>query len=339
MGSFQIITFGELLLRLHSAASKRFLQTEGFEVYYGGAEANVSVLLANFGTAVNYISCVPENDLAVAGINQLKSYGVGTGDVLHGGDKLGLYFTEPGNHIRSARVIYDRACSSFSFLKPGMIGWEKILKGASYFHWSGISAAVSQSAADVCAEAIAVARENGVAISSDFNYRSTLWKYGKHPREMMPGLLEHSEVAVADLDSANIYYGIETDKNASYEERFAQCCKVLQQKLPLLQTLAMSFRKTKGISHFYSGALMHKGKYYFTAAHELPFITDQIGSGDAFTGGILFGLINKFEPQKVIDFAVACGALKQSMPGDWAILSRQEVEQFIQTGSSGRIIR
>jgi 2-dehydro-3-deoxygluconokinase len=339
MGSFQLVSFGEFLLRLHCAGSKRFLQAPDYHSYYGGSEANVSVLLSRLGVFTNYITFVPENDLVLAGIEQLKSYEVGTNDILYGGDKLGLYFTEPGNHIRSPRVIYDRLFSSFSFLKPGMINWKKILSGTKYFHWSGISAAVSQSAADACMEAISVACENGVVISSDFNYRATLWKYGRHAREIMPELLQNSRVAIADLDAANIYFGIETDKSAAFEERFRQCSNALMQKLPRLETLAMSFRKKNGAQHIYLGAVMHKGQYYFSQAHELSFITDQIGSGDAFTGGLLYSIIHEFEPQKMIDFATACGALKQSIAGDWAIINRAEIEQFIESGSSGRIIR
>ncbi|HVM88443.1 MAG TPA: sugar kinase [Puia sp.] len=339
MSSFRLAAFGEFLLRLHSAGSKRFLQAGDLHPYFGGAEANVCVLLSRLGASANYITCIPENDLSVAGVQQLRSYGVGVNDIIYNGDKLGLYFTEAGNHMRPSRVIYDRAFSSFSFLKPGTINWKKIFNAVEYFHWSGISPAVSQGAADACLEAITEAKAKGVAISSDFNYRSTLWKYGKHPREIMPVLLKHTEIAVADLDSAHVYFGIETDKAASYEERFRQCCDGLRQKLPHLKTLAMSFRQTKGVMHSYCGALMQNGKYYFSVTHELPFITDQIGSGDAFTGGVLFGLLNKFEPQRVIDFAIACGSLKQSIVGDWAIINRDEVEQFIQNGPSGRIIR
>jgi 2-dehydro-3-deoxygluconokinase len=338
-GKEQIATFGEFMLRLHSHDGKRFLQASAYEAYYAGAEANVSVLLARLKVPVSYITRVPDNDLVAAGIEQLRGHGVDTSHILYGGDQLALYFTEQGNGIRSTRVIYERTGTSYACLLPGMIDWRKALEGMSWFHWSGVAAAVSQGAADTCAEALAVAQEKGISISSDFNYRATLWKYGKHPREVMPALLNHSRVAVADLDSVAVYYGIETDSNAGFEERFTQCSKALQEKLPQLEVLGMSFRKTQGIQHTYSGALMYKGAYYFSARHELPFVTDQIGSGDAFTGGMLYGLMNGLNPQQIIDFATASGALKQSIVGDWAIISKAEVEQFIQNGSSGRIIR
>lgn len=335
----QLTAFGEFVLRLHSSDAKRFLQTSGYHAYYGGSEANVCVLLARLGVGTDYITRIPENDIAMAGVEQLRSHGVGTEHILYGGDILGLYFTEAGNAIRSSRVIYDRAASAYAALQPGMIDWKTLLAGTQYLHWSGVAAAVSQGAADVCAEALGIAHENGVIISSDFNNRSTLWKYGRHASEVMPQLLRHSEVVVADLDSAAVYYGIRTDPAAPVEERFKQCSEALREKLPAMKSLAMSFRKTGGPEHHYSGALMYRGGYYFSPGFRLPFITDQIGTGDAFTAGMLYGLMHDFEPQHIVDFATACGALKQSIVGDWAILRKEEVEQFIQSGSSGRIIR
>ena len=335
----RVAAFGELMLRLHSGDGRRFEQTDSFETYYAGAEANAGVLLSRLGIPVRYITSLPAHDIALAGVRQLKSQGIDTDHILYRGDKLGLYYTEQGNGIRHTRVIYDRNGSSYATLEPGMFNWKKIFQGVSWFHWSGIGAATSEGAAHVCKEALDAAREMGVFISSDFNYRSTLWKYGKHPREVMPGLLLHSKVAVADLDSTAIYFGIETDPAAGLEDRFIQCSRALQEKLPHLEVLAMSFRKTHGIQHIYSGALAYKGDYYFSPLHELPFVTDQIGSGDAFTGGMLYGLINEMAPQQIIGFATACGALKQSIHGDWALISREEIIQFTQGGPTGRIIR
>jgi 2-dehydro-3-deoxygluconokinase len=338
-GPVQLTAFGEFMMRLHSAGSQRFLQTQEYRSYYAGAEANACVLLSRLGVSTRYVTRVPDNDIALAGLQQLQSHGVAINQVVFGGERLGLYFTEPGNHIRPTRVIYDRAGSSYAELQPGMINWHQVLSDTQYFHWSGVAAAVSQSAADVCAEALAAAIGNGVIVSADFNYRSTLWKYGKKAADIMPALLQFSEVVVADLDAAAVYYGITTDANASLEDRFKQGCEALQKYMPRLKTLAMSFRKTDGLIHEYSGAFMHNGQYYFSGGHRLPFITDQIGSGDAFTAGMLYGLLHGYEPIATIEFATACGALKQSIPGDWAILTKQEIEQFIQMGASGRILR
>jgi len=339
MEKARLVAFGEFMLRLHAAGAARFGQTDTYQAWYAGAEANTCVLLSRLGVSVEYITCLPDNDIAIAGVERLRGQGVGTRHIVYGGNKLGVFFTEPGNGIRSTRVIYDREGSSFARVRPGMIDWKKVLAGASWFHWSGIAAAVSPTAAEVCREALEAAHAAGLSISADFNYRSTLWKYGKHPRDVMPDLLRHSRVVVADLDSTAVYYDITTDGAASFEDRFRGCSEALGEKIPGLETLAMSFRVTRGIRHIYSGALFHKGTYYFSPAHELPFVTDQIGSGDAFTAGLLYGLIHGLAPQEIIGFATACGALKQSIPGDWALVSRAEVEQFIRSGATGRIIR
>ena len=337
--TIELVAFGELMLRLHARHNKRFAQTDGYDAYYAGAEANACVLLSRLGVAVDYITVLPDNEIARTGVRQLQGQGVGTEHIVYRGEKLGVYFTEQGNGIRSTRVIYDRDGSSYALSGPGTVDWGGCLEGVGWFHWSGISAAVSQPAADMCAEALAVAREKGVRISADFNYRTTLWKYGKHPREVMPGLLQHSSVAVADLDSAAVYFGIETDRAATHEARFLECSAALREKIPGLEVLAMSFRIPHGIQHGYSGALLYKGECYFSARHELPFVTDQIGSGDAFTAGMLYALMRGLPPQQIIEHAAACGALKQSIAGDWALINRAEVEQFIQHGSTGRIIR
>lgn len=335
----ELVAFGELMLRLHARHNKRIAQTDGYDAYYAGAEANACVLLSRLGIEVDYVTILPDNEIARTGVRQLQGQGVGTGHIVYRGEKLGVYFTEQGNGIRSTRVIYDRDGSSYALAGPGVVDWRSCLEGAGWFHWSGISAAVSQSSADACVEALAVAREKGVRISADFNYRTTLWKYGKHPREVMPGLLQHSSVAVADLDSAAVYFGIETDRTASHEDRFCECSEALGKKMANLEVLGMSFRTPHGIQHGYSGALLYKGECYFSTRHELPYITDQIGSGDAFTAGMLYGLMRGLLPQEIIEFAAACGALKQSIAGDWALINRAEVEQFIQHGSTGRIIR
>ncbi|PSL44771.1 2-dehydro-3-deoxygluconokinase [Chitinophaga niastensis] len=337
--AIRLAAFGEFLLRLHSKGGKRFQQTDGYTAYYAGAEANVCVLLARLGMQVDYISCVPDNDLAAAGLQQLRSHGVGTDKMLYGGEKLGLYFTEAGNSIRPTRVIYDRVGTAYADLQRGTIDWKSVFQNTGYFHWSGVAAAISESAAAVCEEALLAALEAGVTISSDFNYRSKLWKYGQHPKDVMPLLLQHSEITVADLDAANVYYGIETDKKLPQEQRFEQCYTALQHKMPRLKTLGMSFRKVQGNQLWYTGALAHEGKFYFSAGFALSDVTDQIGTGDAFTAGMLYGLMNNYPPQTIIDFATACGTLKQSIPGDWAIISKNEVEELMANGVSGRIVR
>ncbi|SJZ78059.1 2-dehydro-3-deoxygluconokinase [Chitinophaga eiseniae] len=335
----RLAAFGEFLLRLHSNSGKRFGQSDGYIPYYAGAEANVCVLLSRLGISTEYITRVPDNDLAVTGLQHLRGHGVGTGRVVYGGDRLGLYFTESGNGIRPGRVIYDRTGSSFATLQPGEIDWASALAGINVFHWSGVAAALSASSAAVCAEALAAAQAAGLTISSDFNYRATLWKYGQHPSAVMPALLQHSDMTVADLDAVNVYYNIETDKQLPPEKRFEQCYDQLRRHMPKLKTLAMSFRKVQGNQLMYFGALAQDDRYYFAEGFTVPQVTDQIGAGDAFTAGILFGVMNQHPPQRTIDFAVACGTLKQSIHGDWALVNEREVTDLMANGPSGRIVR
>lgn len=335
----RVTAFGELLLRLHSNGGKRFQQTDGYTAYYAGAEANVCVLLARLGMQADYISRLPDNDLARAGVQQLRSHGVNTDKILYGGDKLGLYFTEPGNNIRPTRVIYDRTGTAYAGLQKGQLHWKEIFTDSRCFHWSGVAAAVSESAAEVCDEALEAALQAGMMISSDFNYRSKLWQYGKHPSHIMPALLQHSEVSVADLDAVKIYFDIDTDRALPLEQRFEQCFAALYPKMPRLKTLGMSFRQVKDQQLWYTGALSHEGQFYYAKGFPLTDVTDQIGTGDAFTAGMLYGLMNNYRPQQIIDFATACGTIKQSIPGDWAIVSLEEIQELMKNGLTGKIIR
>ncbi|NSL85369.1 sugar kinase [Chitinophaga solisilvae] len=337
--NIRLAAFGEFLLRLHSNGGQRFAQTNGYTAYYAGAEANVCVLLARLGIQASYITRIPGHDIAAAGVQQLRGHGVDTEKIIYGGDKLGLYFTEPGHQVRPTRVIYDREHSSFATLQKGMFNWTEILKDTQVFHWSGVAAALSASSAAVCEEALEAALDAGLIISSDFNYRSTLWKYGQHPAAVMPRLLQHSHITVADLDAAQVYFGIETDPEQPLEDRFRACYIALKERMPRLTTLGMSFRKQTDNRLIYTGALVKDDQFYFSRGFALPQITDQIGTGDAFTAGMLFGILQQYPPQEIIDFAVACGTLKQSIPGDWAIISRNEVTDLMKNGLSGRIVR
>ncbi len=335
----RVTGFGEFLLRLHSGSNTRFQQATNFIPYYAGAEANVCVLLAKLGMQADYVSRIPENELAKTGIQQLRAHGVNTEHMIWGGERLGLYFTEAGNQIRPTAVIYDRQQSSFATATTEHFNWQQILQQSTCFHWSGVAAAVSESAAAVCRQALETADSKGLLVSSDFNYRSRLWQYGKHPAEVMPDLLRFSHIAVADLDAANIYYGIKTDTNASFETQFQQCFEALKEHMPRLEILGMTFRHQHQNQLYYTGAIACNKAFYFSRSYPLQQITDQIGTGDAFTAGLLYGLLQQLPPQEVVDFATACGVIKQSIPGDWALVSRDEVETLIKQGPSGRISR
>lgn len=326
-------------MRLDVTPGQRFQRTESFKRYFGGAESNVSVVLSQLGISTAFVTALPPNDLGVATIDALRGFGVDTSFIHRGGERIGIYFTEHGNNIRASRVIYDRKHSSFATLTTGTIDWNKIFEGASYFFWSGIAAALTQNAADVCKEAILAAKAKGLTIIADMNYRRTLWDYGKHPSEVMPELLSHCEIITGDIDTIEVYFGIKEGKG-SYEDKFRFCAAELKKKLPAMKALSMSFRGTDQYNQpTYSGALLLNDEYYFSPAYSLPETIDRIGSGDAFEGGLLYGMINKMSPQDIINFAIACGAIKHSMEGDFCIISKEEAEQFVKNGAVNRVIR
>lgn len=335
----KVFAFGELMLRLHAGGGRRISQAGYFDRYYGGSEANACVLLARLGIPAHFISVLPDNELGHIGTSELRSQGVQTGGIRYSGDRMGLYFTESGHGIRPGRVLYQRAGSSFSDIKPGQFDWVNLLEEGAVFHWSGISPAISAGAADCCAEALDTARQKGMILSSDFNYRSSLWNYGRKPSELMPELLQNIEVLVADLDAAAIYFRIQTDPDKALEDRFEDCGRQLQSRLPGLRILAMTFRRQSSRSGQYFGALMNPEGVYFSPRFELPGILDLIGAGDAFTAGLLYGVLEGLPGRQVIDTAVACGALKQSIPGDWALLNLADIDHFLNQGPGGRILR
>lgn len=335
----KITCFGELLLRFNTQSGLRFVQSNAFNIHVAGAEANVAVLLAGLGLNSKLVSRVPDNDLANLAVAELRKYGVATENIIRGGERLGTYYVESGNHIRPTQVIYDRSGSAFSQLQPGMIDWKPVLQSSTLFHWSGVAAALSESSASVCKEAIEIAHQLGIPVSADFNYRRKLWNYGKGPEAVMPELLGSCQIAVADLDSAAIYFDIKTKPGASLKERFESCFTDLNTRMPALKSFAISFRVVEGLKHEYFAGLVHEGKFYYSTVHQLPLVTDQIGTGDAFTAGLLYALSSGFDPQKTVDWAAACGVLKQSVHGDWALLSKEEIDSFLRNGISSRINR
>ncbi|MGC3970175.1 MAG: sugar kinase [Pirellulales bacterium] len=334
-----LVSFGEIMMRMDCTPGERFHRTESFRRFFGGAESNVAVVLSQLGINARYVTALPANDLGQAAIDAVRSFGVDTSFVHRGGERMGIYFTEHGNNIRASRVIYDRKYSSFASLVPGTLDWDRILEGASYFFWSGIAAALTQNAADVCREAILAARSKGLTVIADMNYRRTLWNYGKHPSEIMPELLSHCQFIGGDIDTIAVYFGIK-EGAGNYEDKFRFCTSELKKKLPAMQALTMSFRGTDQYNQpTYSGALWWQDQYYFSPSYSLPETIDRIGSGDAFEGGLLYALINELPGQDIINFAVACGAIKHSMEGDFCILSKEEVQQFIRDGAVNRVIR
>jgi 2-dehydro-3-deoxygluconokinase len=342
----RVVTFGEIMLRLATPGFQRFTQSRAFEATYGGGEANVAVSLANYGVPVEFVTRLPRNELGDACIANLRGLGVGTSHIAWGGERIGIYFLETGAAQRASKVIYDRANSSFATIQPGSVDWEPVFSGADWFHWTGITPAVSQSAAEVCKEAILAARAMGVTVSTDLNYRARLWKWGKTAGEVMTDLVGMCDVALGNEEDAEKVFGIkapESDITAAKVDasHYRYVCEKLAEKFPSLKTISITLRGSLSASHnTWSGVLWDKGNFYSAPTYDILPIVDRVGGGDAFMGGLIYGL-RKFtnDPGKALRFAVAASCLKHSIPGDFNAVSVAEVETLMAGDASGRVSR
>jgi len=342
----KIVTFGEIMLRLAPPGFQRFTQARSFDAIYGGGEANVAVSLANYGEEVEFVTRLPKNDLSDACLMSLRGYGIYTGHIARGGDRIGIYFLETGAAQRGSKVIYDRANSSFATIQTGMIDWKKVFEGADWFHWTGITPAVSQGAADVCREVIQVARAMGITVSCDLNYRAKLWKWGKPAGDVMTDLVGMCDVALGNEEDAEKVFGIkapEVDVTAGKVEadKYLFVCEELAKKFPSLKTISITLRGSLSASHnTWSGVLWHAGKFYSAPTYDIIPIVDRVGGGDAFMGGLIYGLRKyKDDAQKALDFAAAAACLKHSIIGDFNAVSVSEVETLMGGDASGRVSR
>jgi len=342
----KIVTFGEIMLRLATPGFQRFTQANTLEASFGGGEANVAVSLANYGEPVEYVTRLPNNDLGDACLAALQGLGVGVNHVARGGERLGIYFLETGAAQRPSKVIYDRTDSSFATLQLGMLDWKSIFQDASWFHWTGITPAVSLGAADVCREAILAAREMGLTISTDLNYRAKLWKWGKGAGEVMNDLVSLCDVALGNEEDAEKVFGIQAPHSnvtagQVNADSYRLVCQALAELFPNLKTIAITLRGSLSASHnTWSGVLWHSGEYFSAPTYDIYPIVDRVGSGDAFMGGLIYGL-RKFtqDPQKALNFAAAAGCLKHSIPGDFNAVTVAGVEALLAGDASGRVSR
>lgn len=335
-----IICFGEIMLRLTPPNQERLLQMRQLDVQFGGSEANVAVSLAQFGAKVQYVSRVPGSEMGHAALGEVRRYGVDTTPSVYGGDRLGLYYLEMGAGNRSSKVIYDRANSGMASLQKGMIDWADMFKTATWFHWSGITPAISQSAADATLEAIQAAREAGITVSCDLNYRANLWKYGKTPADIMPELMKGCDVMLGDGDTIDTYFGIKGNDYLEVMEKTFEA-------FPKLQYIAMTARKAYHASHnAYKGFLHNRKALFESREYDIPDILDRIGAGDAFMGGLIYCLSHPTPPpqyesveQYAVNFATATAALKHSVRGDFNLVSVTEVESLMGGNTGGKVNR
>ncbi len=342
----KVVTFGEIMLRLSPPGNLRFSQARSYDVIYGGGESNVAVSLSNFGIEVDYVTRLPKNDLGEACLQFLRQYAVGTGHIVWGGDRLGIYFLEHGAVQRGSKVVYDRSGSSLATIQPGMLDWEPIFEGATWFHWTGITPAVSKGAAQVCLEAVRAARARGLTISTDLNYRAKLWKWGRPAGDVMAELVALCDVVIGNEEDAAKVFGIhapDTDvaSGSLVAEKYRQVCQELAERFPSLQTIAITLRSSISASHNNWGAVLWQaGELFFGPSYEITHIVDRVGGGDSFVAGLIYGLLTYQEDwQRAVDFAVSASALKHTIFGDFNLVSVAEVEKLMQGDASGRVSR
>lgn len=343
----KVITFGEIMLRLSTPGYLRFPQARQFDATFGGGEANVAVSLANYGVEAEFVTRLPDNDIAKSCLRDLHSYGVSTDNCIFGGERLGIYFLETGAVARPSKVVYDRAHSSISTIEPGTIDWDKVFEGADWFHWTGITPAISQSAADVCLEAIKAANRLGVFVSCDLNYRKNLWKYGKTAAEVMPALVEGCDLILGNEEDAEKEFGIkpegfdaeQTDGSID-QTRFESVCRQLMERFPRCRKVAITLRGSINANHNTWGGVIFNGKELLQSRrYDITHIVDRVGGGDSFMGGLIYGLLTYADDQKAIEFAAAASCLKHTIFGDYNQVGVAEVENLMKGNGSGRVSR
>lgn len=344
----KIVTFGEIMLRLATPGYLRFSQTNELSATFGGGEANVAVSLANYGMEAEFVTRLPENDIAAACVKDLHKHGVKTDHIVYGGDRMGIYFLETGAVARASKVVYDRAHSAISEIKPGMIDWEQVLAGADWFHWTGITPAISQGAADVCLEAIQTANRLGIPVSCDLNYRKNLWKYGKKASEVMPDLVAGCDIILGNEEDVEKVFGIKPegfDVTATAGEvnaaEFESVCTQLMQRFPRARKVIITLRGSINANHNTWGGVLYDGKQLFQSPrYDITHIVDRVGGGDSFMGGLIYGLLTyPQDDQQALNFAVAASCLKHTIYGDYNEVTVKEVENLMKGDGSGRVSR
>ena len=339
----KVVTMGEIMLRLSSAGNSRFVQCQQFDACYGGGEANVAVSLANYGHEAYFVSKVPVHEIGQCAVNALRRYGVHTDHVARGGDRLGIYFLETGASMRPSKVIYDRANSSIAEASIEDFDFDKVFEGAKWFHWSGITPAISDKSAEVLKQACIAAKKHGVTVSVDLNFRKKLWTSEKAISIMRP-LMEYVDVCIGNEEDAQLCLGFKPEADvesghtdaSGYYNIFKQMADEFGFKY-VVSTLRESFSAT----HNGWKALIYNGKdFYESKRYDINPIIDRVGGGDSFSGGLIHGLLTWPEDQgKALEFAVAASALKHTIPGDFNLVSEDEVLSLAKGNASGRVQR
>src|SRR3990172_5803257 len=342
----RIVTFGEIMLRLSPPGNLRFTQARSFDVIYGGGESNVAVSLAYFGLPAEFVTRLPKNEMGEPCLQFLRQQGVGPRHIVRGGGRLGIYFLEHGAVQRGSKVIYDREASALATIQPGTIDWETVFADATWFHWTGITPAISAGAAETCSEAVRFARDKGLTVSCDLNYRSKLWKWGKPAGEVMQELVAMCDLAIGNEEDAANVFGIhapDTDVTSGKleAEKYRYVCEELSERFPNLKTIAVTLRGSLSASHnTWSAVLWHQGQMFFGAEYDITPIVDRMGGGDSFVAGLIYGLhAYPGDYPRALNFAIGASALKHTIFGDFNLVTVAELEKIMAGDVSGRVSR
>jgi len=338
------ITFGEIMLRLKPPNWERFFQSPLLEATFGGGEANVAVGLARFGLNVAYVSVIPNNSIGDACIRELRRQGVDTSLIVRKGNRLGIYFLEAGANQRPSGVIYDRSHSAIAEASPGDISWENVFDGASWLHISGITPAISLSASELSLEAVKKAREKGITISCDLNFRKNLWQYGKSAPEVMTELVKYVDIALGNEEDCQKSLGIKMDidvESGKFQtEKYRGLTDNVLGLYSNIKKIAITLRESHSANHNgWSAVLNNRKEFLISEKYEIHNIVDRVGGGDTFAAGLIYGFNNLNSDKEALEFAAAASCLKHSIPGDLPLLSVEEVKSLAGGATSGRVQR
>lgn len=340
----KFLTFGEIMLRLKSPCHERLFQSPVMEATFGGGEANVAVSLANYGQDVGFLSVLPMNDIGEECVRELRRFGVDISRIVRANGRMGIYYLETGANQRPSKVVYDRAWSVMAMAKPGDIHWDKALKGVEWFHITGITPAISETAMELSMEAVTEAKKRGITVSCDLNYRKNLWKYGKRAAEVMRRLAEYVDVAIANEEDVQkaleITAEIVVESGELDREKYRALSNKVLEAYPNMKMIAITLRESRSADRNGWAACLNDGKsFYVSRKYEIQDIVDRVGGGDSFAGGLIYGLNNYTDRQQALEFAVAASCLKHSILGDFNRVSVSEVEKLMGGDGTGRVQR
>lgn len=340
----RVVAFGEVLLRLEPPGFERLFQSPVLRTTFAGAECNALVSLAGFGLPASFVSAIPDNAVGDACLAELRRFGVDTRFVRRQGDRLGVFFLETGSNQRPSKVTYDRGASSLATARPGDFDWDGILEGAGWLHLTGITPALGPSAAELALEAVRRARAKALPVSCDYNYRGTLWRYGKSPPEVMRGLMEHVTVGIAGREDCQKMLGIRAEVDPAPDgvdpEAYRALAERVLQEFPGLEMQVITLREGSSASRNRWSACLHDRRDFLVSpGYEIDQIVDRVGAGDAFSGALIYGLITHGDPRAALEFATAASCLAHTIPGDFNRMSVAEVDALVRGEAPGRVRR